>query len=141
MELIFVAQNSRWSTREVMLRPDDRFPELSVNLPELLTRVDNDHELLRDLLGIFKKQFPRLLQSLHQAVVREDMKLVEAAGHTLRGMLANLEATRAAASAARLERMGKHGVTEGLREELATLEGETALALAELETFCREMIR
>ena len=37
-----------------------------VNLPELLSRVDNDRELLLDLLTVFKEEFPRLLQTLHR---------------------------------------------------------------------------
>ena len=35
-----------------------------INLPELLSRVDNDRELLLDLLAVFKEEFPRLLQTL-----------------------------------------------------------------------------
>jgi hypothetical protein len=34
------------------------------NLQDLLTRVDNDHELLRELLIIFKADFPRTMRSL-----------------------------------------------------------------------------
>ena len=124
-----------------MIQPDDRSPEPSVDLPDLLTRVDNDHELLRELSRIFKEEFPCLLQSLQEAVVRGDMKGVEVKAHTIRGMLANVSFTRAAASAACLERMGQQCVAQGLPEELARLEQEASLALAELETFCTEMIR
>jgi HPt (histidine-containing phosphotransfer) domain-containing protein len=124
-----------------MIQPDDRSPDLSVDLPELLTRVDKDRELLRDLLSIFKEEFPCLLQSLHETVVRGDMKGVEATAHTIKGMLANVSFARAAASAACLERMGQQCVTQGLPEELASLEQEASLALAELDTFCTEMIR
>jgi HPt (histidine-containing phosphotransfer) domain-containing protein len=124
-----------------MIQPDDLSPDLSVNLPDLLTRVDNDHELLRELLRIFKEEFPCLLQSLQEAVVRGDMKKVEVKAHTIRGMLANVSFARAAASAACLERMGQQCVAQGLPEELASLEQEASLALAELDTFCTEMIR
>jgi HPt (histidine-containing phosphotransfer) domain-containing protein len=124
-----------------MIQPDDRSPDLSVNLPELLTRVDNDHELLRELLRIFKEEFPCLLQSLQEAVMRGDMKRVEEKAHTIRGMLGNVSFARAAVSAACLERMGHQFVAQGLPEELASLEQEASLALAELETFCTEMIR
>jgi hypothetical protein len=41
-----------------MIQPEDCSPSLSLNLPELLTRVDHDRELLRELLGIFKEEFP-----------------------------------------------------------------------------------
>ncbi len=110
-----------------MTQPDDRSPDLSVDLPELLTRVDTDRELLRELLGIFKKEFPCLLQSLQEAVVRGDMKGVEVTAHTIKGMLANVSFTRAAASAVRLERMGQQRNTQGLQEELANLDQKASL--------------
>jgi hypothetical protein len=37
--------------------------------------------------------------------------------------------------------MGQQCVAQGLPEELASLEQEASLALAELDTFCTEMIR
>jgi HPt (histidine-containing phosphotransfer) domain-containing protein len=124
-----------------MIQPDDRSPDLSLDLPELLTRVDSDRELLRELLSIFRKEFPCLLQSLQEAVVRGDMKGVEVTAHTIKGMLANVSFARAVASAACLERMGQQRVTQGLPEELARLEQEASLALAELEACCTEIIR
>jgi hypothetical protein len=47
-----------------------RSSQVAVNLPELLIRVDNDHDLLCELIGIFKEEFPHILQSLRQFVVR-----------------------------------------------------------------------
>jgi hypothetical protein len=56
-------------------------------------------------------------------------------------MLASASFTRAVALGVCLERMGQHCVTQGLPEELASLDEEALLALAELEVFCIEMIR
>ena len=124
-----------------MIQPDDRSPELSVDLPDLLRRVDSDRNLLCELLTLFKEEFPSLLQALQEAVVRGDAKGVEVTAHTIKGMLANVSFVRAAASAKRIEHMGQQCVTQGLSEELAGLEQEASLALAELEAFCTEMIR
>ena len=124
-----------------MIQHGDCSPKLSVDLPELLTRVDNDRELLRELLRIIKEELPCLLQSLQEAVIRGDNKGVEVTAHTIKGMLANVSFARAAASAACLERMGQQCVPQGLPEELARLEQEASLALAELETCCTEIIR
>ena len=123
-----------------MIQPDDHSHSLSVDVPELLTRVDNDRELLRELLRIIREEFPCLLQSLQEAVVRGDMKEMEVKAHTIKGMLANVSFARAAATAACLERMGRECVTRGLPEELARLEQEASLALAEIEAFCTEVI-
>lgn len=124
-----------------MIQHGDCSPKLSVDLPELLTRVENDRELLRELLRIVKEELPWLLQSLQEAADRGDNKGVEVTAHTIKGMLANVSFARAAASAACLERLGQQCVTQGLPEELARLKQEASLALAELEAFCTEMIR
>lgn len=118
------------------MKAKDHPGELRVNFPELLIGVENDRELLRDLLETFREEFPRLLQTLQAAVFGADMKKVETTGHTLKGMLATMAFTRAAALARRLEQMGKQEVTAGLLELSATLEHEAALAVAELESFC-----
>ena len=56
--------------------------------------MDNDHELWCELIGQFEEEFPRLLRSLQQLVVCEDMKNVEATSHALKGMLSGLSVTR-----------------------------------------------
>lgn len=73
----------------------------SANLPELLARVDNDREFLCDLISIFEEEFPRYLKSLRDAVARSDSAEVVSVSHTLKGMLSNLAASRAAAAVER----------------------------------------
>ena len=124
-----------------MIQPDDRSPDLSLDLPDLRTRVDNDREPLRELLRIFKTEFPFLLKSLQEAVVRGDMKGVKVKAHTIKGMLANVSFAWVAASAACLEHMGLQCVTQGLPDELAGLEQEASLPLAELEACCTGIVR
>jgi HPt (histidine-containing phosphotransfer) domain-containing protein len=89
----------------------DRSAQVIVNLDELLIRVENDRVLLCELIGIFKEGFPRLLQSLQEAVACGDLKNVEATCHALKGMLAGLSVTRAAAIASQLEQIGREGKT------------------------------
>src|SRR5258708_39180200 len=86
---------------------------LTFDHAELLARVDNDRELLHDLLTIFKEEFPRHLKALREAVESGDGKLVTVAAHTLKGMLLNLAAGRAAAAVGRLEQLGRSGETAG----------------------------
>jgi HPt (histidine-containing phosphotransfer) domain-containing protein len=121
-----------------MIQKGDGSSQGAVNLGELLTRVENDHELLRELIGIFKEDFPRLLQSLQQSVAREDMKNVEATSHALKGMLSGLSVTQAAGTASRLEQMGREGKTSGLTDALALLESELAQSLPELDAYAEE---
>jgi len=116
-----------------MTQQDDRSSQVAVNLPELLVRVDNDRDLLRELIEIFKEEFPRLLQQLQVHIVRGDMKSVENTCHGLKGMLSGLSAMRAAAVAARLEEMGRDGNSSGLKDAVALLEREVESVLPELD--------
>src|SRR5260370_268969 len=69
-----------------MDKSKDRTSMPGVNFAELLARVESDRELLRDLLLIFKDDFPRHFQALQQAVSRSPSAQVPALSHTLKGM-------------------------------------------------------
>src|SRR5487761_473734 len=79
------------------------------NQADLLVRADNDRDLVRELLTIFKEDFPRTIQSLDSAVAGGNMKNTSFLSHGLKGMLSNLAAARAAAAAARLEALAAGG--------------------------------
>jgi CheY-like chemotaxis protein/HPt (histidine-containing phosphotransfer) domain-containing protein len=106
---------------------------------ELLARVENDRELLRDLLTIFKEEFPRQLLALREAVQAKDGKRVTSAAHSLRGMLSNLAATRAAGSAARLEQMGRKEEVSGFQEAFAVFENDAEKLLPQLDACMAEV--
>jgi HPt (histidine-containing phosphotransfer) domain-containing protein len=108
---------------------------------ELLARVENDRELLRDLLTIFKEDFPRQLLTLREAVEAKDGDLVATAAHTLRGMLSNLAASQAAATAARLEEMGRKKETLGLQEALGVFENDANKLLPQLDACMAEVCK
>ena len=116
-----------------MRQPDELSPESVFNLSELLERVDNDSELLREVIGICKAEIPRHISLLREAVAQADMKNIEKLGHTLNGMLLHLAATRAAAAAGRLEQLGRSGDTTTLRSAVAIFESEVAKLMTELE--------
>jgi two-component system, sensor histidine kinase and response regulator len=110
-----------------------------VDMPELLSRIDNDRELLRDLLVIFKEEFPRHLQALRAAVERQNAKESKMVSHTLKGMLANLAVTKAAALAGHLEQLAGSEAGSSLTEGLAEFEREVDGLLAEMETYMEEV--
>src|SRR6202171_2314589 len=97
------------------MQPDELSPEPVLNLSELLTRVDDDREMLSELINICKVEIPRHLCVLHEAVAQADAKNIEKSGHTLKGMLSHLAATRAAAAAGNLEQLGRSGEKATLR--------------------------
>jgi len=76
-------------------KPVKDLPHLIFDYEELLARVENDRELLRDLLTIFREEFPHQLSRLTRSCGSKKWKRVAAAAHALRGMLSNLAATQA----------------------------------------------
>jgi two-component system sensor histidine kinase/response regulator len=110
-----------------------------IDLAELLSRVDNDLELLRDLALIFKDDFPRHLQVLRQAVGARDLKQVKVASHTIKGMLANLAVTRGAAAAAQLEQLAGNGAEDSLALAMSEFEREVEGLLLEMESRVEEV--
>ena len=108
------------------------------NIAELLARVENDRELLRELLSIFKEEFPHHFQDLRDAVARQDAARVAAASHALKGMLANLAVTGAAKGAANLEKIARRGETASLNAAFSALEEQVHGLLQEMETYMGE---
>ena len=91
-----------------------------LDISELLSRVDNDRELVSELFFIFKSVFPSHLQRLSDAIANEMPKQVQAESHTLKGMLLNLSAARAAI-AADLESMGRESKQTSIGPLLVTM--------------------
>ena len=115
------------------MQPEKLLPEPVLDLSELLARVENDYELLRELITIAKVEIPRLLELLHEAAARADMKSIENSGHSLKGMLLYLSAARAAAAAGHLEQLGRSGDTTTLKRAIALFESEVVSLMPELE--------
>ena len=100
-------------------------PPSMIDVAELLGRVENDREFLKELLSIFKKEFPQRFQALRKAVESGDAKNVVAEAHTLKGMLSNLAASKAAEAAAELERLARKGETAKFEEALSVFKSVT----------------
>lgn len=111
------------------------------NRAELLERIDNDEELVRELLAIFKEDFPRTVRSLEAAVSSGDLKNSGSLSHTLKGMLLNLGGAPAAAAAARLEELACAGEIAALKDAFDALEREAGRLLPELDAYMAEVRR
>ncbi|GAC1631559.1 MAG: response regulator [Candidatus Acidiferrum sp.] len=105
----------------------------AINLPELLARVENDWDLLRELIAIFREDFPRYVSNLRHATEVSDTALVAESAHALKGMLANFSAVGAAHAAAQIEQLAKHGDQTALPAALAEFNRVTEGLVAEVE--------
>jgi|SRR5579871_5681869 len=116
--------------------------ESMIDFPELLSRVDNDRELLIDLLSIFKEDFPRHVRELADVIAAHDCKRMTVVSHTLKGMLANLAVSRAASAAAKLEQLGRENGGEAeIADALRAFEREVQGLLPEMEAYMAEVQR
>ena len=108
-------------------------PAGAVNLPELLARVENDWELLREIAGIFREEFPRYTTALRVAIQGVDFEKAREAAHALKGMLANLAAGHASEAAGEMEQLAKGEQQTALADSFTKFELDTAGLLVELE--------
>jgi two-component system, sensor histidine kinase and response regulator len=116
-----------------MTQGRDHSTELVLDLTELLSRLDNDRDLLWELIEIFKGEFPRLLDQLKSNIVHGEIKSAESVCHGLKGMFSSLSAIRATAMAAHLEELSREGDFLGLSESVAYLEEEAKRLLLALD--------
>lgn len=112
-----------------------------MNVPELLERVDNDRELMRELLCIFIEEFPGKLEALAKAVASGDLAQVRVLSHALKGALLNMSVAQAAGQAAHLEQIARSGQKEQVREAFAGFERQVEGLLPELQAHLAEAER
>jgi len=108
-------------------------PDGSIDVKQLLDRIDDDRSLLAELIDIFRRGYPENLQVAQQAIDSRDADGLERAGHTLRGALGNLAAIGASGLAAELEGMGRGGQLAGAQTVLDKLKLELTRVMLALE--------
>jgi CheY-like chemotaxis protein len=75
----------------------------------LLARVGGDAGLLSELVDLFLLEYPRLLDTLGEAVTKEDAPTLIEAAHALKGSLAYFGDSAALEAVSQLEAMGNTG--------------------------------
>jgi HPt (histidine-containing phosphotransfer) domain-containing protein len=69
--------------------------------------VQGDRALLGELAGVFREEYPKLLERAREAIDAGDAKSLQLAAHTLKGALGNFAAASAVEAAAALEAMAR----------------------------------
>lgn len=108
----------------------------SVDIAQLLERIDDDRALLEELMQLFKNDYPRGIAAVDAAIHAQNPSELRLAGHSLKGALSNLSAINAAALAAELEMQGKSGDLSQSRTTLEQLEREIEKVASALESLC-----
>jgi PAS domain S-box-containing protein len=98
----------------------------------LLTRVADDQDLLREIVGLFLAEAPELMQAVRESVERRDSSSLQRSAHTLKGSVANFGAKGAYEIALKLETMGRTGDLSRASAMLAELEAAVSRLESEL---------
>lgn len=97
-----------------------------------LQRMAFDKELFREMISLLSEDGPRRMSELSAALQRDDLGRVHQAAHSLKGLTANFNASRAVEAAAEVESLAKAGRSEGLPTAVRALELSLSELLAEL---------
>ncbi len=106
----------------------------------LMSRVDNDLQLLRDLVDLYLGDYPRLLDEIRAGLGRKDSRALQRGAHSMKGCTSNLAAKLASEAAFKLEGLAHASdwaeagnALESLERELARLKPALLAVRAETE--------
>jgi two-component system, sensor histidine kinase and response regulator len=83
--------------------------EPAVDLAAVLDRIGGDEALLREIVGLYFEDEPRLLDEAATALRSRDADLLRRSAHTLKGAVSNFCAPAAWSAAQALESAGRDG--------------------------------
>jgi two-component system, sensor histidine kinase and response regulator len=106
-----------------------------VNKSEVLSRLDGDAELLRELIDMFLADSNSLLEHVSKAVISQDPAGLERAAHKLKGSVSIFGSQAAIQAAQDLETMGHDRDLPHAGEVFAQLKNQ----IAELEEALGEL--
>jgi CheY-like chemotaxis protein/HPt (histidine-containing phosphotransfer) domain-containing protein len=89
--------------------PVEELPKEILDEALLMSRVDNDAQLLKDLVDLFLTECPRLLDEIRVGLDKKEAKAAAGGAHSLRGAAANLAAKSTSDAALKVERLAAAG--------------------------------
>jgi signal transduction histidine kinase/CheY-like chemotaxis protein/HPt (histidine-containing phosphotransfer) domain-containing protein len=118
--------------------PDAEQPPLQLeSLPvfdqeEIMERLGDSQELLKEIIGVARTDLPLRLQQLRQALQEMDRTALRQTAHTIKGMAANLGGPRLRQAAARFEHQSQEAPPALLQQMAAVIDEQAALLLEQL---------
>jgi len=103
-ELLEIVEKRDASERQALLQPSTVF-----DLNTLMTRVDGDKDLARELAELFLETCPQMLLDIRSAIDDQDCDALSKSAHTLKGSISNLAAESARQCTLDLEMVGRSG--------------------------------
>jgi len=109
-----------------------------IDLRELLSRVDGDKTLLRELIDLFLEDYPDLMTQIHDAISSGDADGLVRSAHTLKGAVGNFAAKSVSDTTLRLEQLARTGDLTHADEAYTDLESNIDLLKHELTMLLME---
>jgi len=128
---------ARHATRSARKAPAGTRCSAAFDEAALLSRVEGDRNLLRDLVDAFLGEAPQLLREIKRAVKCGDCDKLFTAAHTLKGAASILEAQKASQTAEKLESSGEQQDLSEAGNLLITLTAE----VRSLQTQLAELLK
>lgn len=101
----------------------------------VLDRIEGDMDLYRDLLGIFKQEYPIYLHSVSEALALKDADKLMRSAHAFKSALGNLGAMRCFSLIFALELQGRNKELSESQTLLDKLREQLDLFLEEADKF------
>ena len=116
-------------------QPTAEKPQPRINWRKAMDAVDGDQDLLREIVGVFLAETPKLLAELETGIARGDATTAERAAHTLKGSLRPFEATAALELAGELEAFARQRNLAPCGDKLPALQQEFVHIQKELQAW------
>ena len=113
-------------------------PGVAFDYNAILRRVEGDHELLQEIIGLFFKETPQLLATMRESIARGDGETLQQAAHSLKGVVSSFDAQTARDAALRLETVGRDEDWTAAEPACVQLEKEIAHLTHALNAVRRE---
>jgi PAS domain S-box-containing protein len=106
----------------------------AIDSAALLSNLDSDRDLLRQLIDRFAADSPEQLRRIRVAIADRDGEALRLAAHSIKGSLGNFTAARAGELAQQLEDAGKRSDFRDVAQHFAALEAEVARVIEEVRS-------
>ncbi len=108
-----------------------------IDVEKALARIDGDRELLAEVAGMFRRDWPGFLENIRDAIAQSDVTTLEREAHKFKGALGAFCAQPASEAAQHLETIGHRGDLADAAVACDLLEAELNRLEPELESLVK----
>jgi len=117
----------------------DPFSPRTFDLPKAMETVLGKKDLFQEIADLFLRKLPDDMAKIRDGVAENDAGVLEHASHSLKGAVGNFGAVEAFEAAYRLEKLGRKGKMDTVKEELSKLERVLNELTTEMKVVLQEM--